>query len=125
MDMKVEGDTVTLSGSVVGSECNDLEALLSGTAIKRVVLTNSGGGDARAGYCVGDLLCARGLATVIRGRCASSSRMWLGGVDRTLDGRLRGSGCTATTPAAAACCRKPRRSCATGSFIARPTSTRR
>ncbi len=81
--MKVEGDTVILSGSVVGSECAGLETLLSQHVIKRVVLTNSGGGDARAGYCVGDLVRERGLATVIRGRCASScSRMWLGGVER-------------------------------------------
>jgi hypothetical protein len=87
MDLKVEGDTVTMSGSVVGPECKELETLLSQNAIKRVVLTNSGGGDARTGYCVGDLIRARGLATMIRGRCASScSRMWLGGVERTLDG---------------------------------------
>jgi hypothetical protein len=76
MDLKVEGDTVTMSGSVVGPECKELETLLSQNAIKRVVLTNSGGGDARTGYCVGDLIRARGLATMIRGRCASScSRM--------------------------------------------------
>src|SRR5579863_503005 len=87
MDMKVEGSSVVLSGSVVGSECTTLEQLLSQNNIATVVLTNSGGGDARAGYCVGDLVRERGLATVIRGRCASScSRMWLGGVARTLDG---------------------------------------
>ena len=87
MDMKVEGASVVLSGSVVGSECTALEQVLSQNKITAVVLTNSGGGDAKAGYCVGDLVRARGLATVIRGRCASScSRMWLGGVDRTLDG---------------------------------------
>jgi hypothetical protein len=85
--MKVEGSSVVLSGSVVGSEGTTLEQLLSQNRITTVVLTNSGGGDARAGYCVGDLVRERGLATVIRGRCASScSRMWLGGVIRTLDG---------------------------------------
>jgi hypothetical protein len=37
--------------------------------------------------CVGALIRRSGLSTVIRGRCASScSRMWLGGVERTLDG---------------------------------------
>jgi len=87
MDMNVEGSSVVLSGSVVGSECGDLEQLLCGNRITTVVLTNSGGGDAKTGYCIGDLVRERGLATEIRGRCASScSRMWLGGVKRTLDG---------------------------------------
>lgn len=87
MDLKVESDTVTMSGSVVGPECNELETILLQHQIRRIVLRNSGGGDARTGYCVGDLIRVRGLATVIRGRCASScSRMWLGGVERTVDG---------------------------------------
>jgi hypothetical protein len=87
MTLTVEGSSVVLSGSVVGSECTALEQVLSQNKIKTVVLTNSGGGDARAGYCVGDLIRERGLATTIRGRCASScSRMWLGGLERTLDG---------------------------------------
>ncbi len=87
MTLSIEGSSVVLSGSVVGSECTALEHVLSQNKIKLVVLTNSGGGDARAGYCVGDLIREHGLATVIRGRCASScSRMWLGGVERTLDG---------------------------------------
>lgn len=87
MDMKAEGRFVTLSGSVVGSECDTLASLLSQNRIEVVVLTNSGGGDARAGYCVGALIREHGLSTIIRGRCASScSRMWLGGVERTLEG---------------------------------------
>jgi hypothetical protein len=61
--------------------------LLNKTKANLVVLTDSSGGNAAAGYCVGALIRKRGLATVIRGRCASScSRMWLGGVERTLDG---------------------------------------
>ncbi len=76
-----------MSGSVVGSECDTLSSVLSKNNIKLVVLKDSGGGDARAGYCVGALIRERGLSTVIRGRCASScSRMWLGGVERTLEG---------------------------------------
>ena len=87
MDMKVEGETIVMSGPVDGSECTNLGTILSQARIRTVVLTNSGGGNARAGYCVGDLIRERGLSTVIRGRCASScSRMWLGGVDRTLEG---------------------------------------
>lgn len=87
MDMKVEGDTIVLSGSVVKADCTSLEELLARNKIKTVVLTNSGGGDASSGYCIGALIRKAGLSTVIRGRCASScSRMWLGGVERTLDG---------------------------------------
>jgi hypothetical protein len=87
MDTKVEGETVVMSGSVVASDCTTLGEILSRSKIKLVVLTNSSGGNANAGYCVGDLIRERGLSTAIRGRCASScSRMWLGGVDRTLEG---------------------------------------
>ena len=76
MDMKVEGESVVLSGAVDGSECTALGAILSQATIRTVILANSGGGNARAGYCVGDLIRERGLSTVIRGRCASScSRM--------------------------------------------------
>ena len=87
MDMRVEGDAVILSGQVAKSDCGQLTDLLAKTPVKRVVLTNSGGGNAYSGYCIGALVRERGLATTIRGRCASScSRMWLGGVERTLDG---------------------------------------
>ena len=82
-----EGQSVIMSGSVVGSECETLESILSKNNIELVVLKDSGGGDTRAGYCVGALVRERGLSTAIRGRCASScSRMWLGGVERTLEG---------------------------------------
>lgn len=87
MTMTVEGETVVLSGAVVKADCADLEALLARAKVTTVVLTNSGGGNADSGYCIGALVRSRGLSTVIRGRCASScSRMWLGGVRRSLDG---------------------------------------
>ncbi len=87
MEIVVDGQSVIMSGSVVGSECDALGSVLSKNNIKLVVLKDSGGGDARAGYCVGALIRERGVSTAIRGRCASScSRMWLGGVERTLDG---------------------------------------
>jgi hypothetical protein len=87
MEMTIEGSSVIMSGSVVRADCDTLESILSKNSIKLVVLKNSGGGDANAGYCVGALVRRSGLSTVIRGRCASScSRMWLGGVERTLDG---------------------------------------
>ena len=87
MDMRVEGATVVLSGQVVKADCASLGDILQKNDIKRVVLTNSGGGNAYSGYCIGSLIRERGLSTAIRGRCASScSRMWLGGVERTLEG---------------------------------------
>jgi hypothetical protein len=87
MEMTVEGSAVILSGSVTRADCDRLEAILSKNSIKLVVLKDSSGGDAYSGYCVGALVRRSGLSTIIRGRCASScSRMWLGGVERTLDG---------------------------------------
>jgi hypothetical protein len=87
MDMRVEGDTVTLSGPVVAADCASFGDLLARTPVKHVVLTNSGGGKAHSGYCIGGLVREHELSTMIRGRCASScSRMWLGGVERTLEG---------------------------------------
>ncbi len=87
MTMAVDGDHVVLSGTVVGDECARLQSLLRQSVIRTVVLTQSHGGNAEAGYCVGALIRAHGLNTLIRGSCNSScSRMWLGGVSRTLDG---------------------------------------
>lgn len=87
MDFEVHGDEVWLSGAVVGSEYGQLLAMLAANPIKTVVFTQSHGGNADAGYDVGELIRQRGLATIIRGSCASScSRMWLGGVIRTLEG---------------------------------------
>jgi hypothetical protein len=87
MDFQVHGDEVWLSGHVTGSEYSQLLAILAANPIKTVVFTYSGGGSANAGYNVGELIRQRGLATVVRGSCASScSRMWLGGVKRTLEG---------------------------------------
>ena len=87
MDLQVHGNEVWLSGHVTGSEYSQLLAVLQSNPVKTVVFTYSGGGNANAGYNVGELIRERGLATVIRGSCASScSRMWLGGVTRMLEG---------------------------------------
>jgi len=87
MDIEVQNNEVIMSGPVNGSECAQLGSILRQNAIGVVVLTNSHGGNADAGYCVGELIRQHRLATVIRGSCNSScSRMWLGGVSRTLDG---------------------------------------
>jgi len=87
MDITVDGSTVSMSGRVVGSECDQLHKIIDNNVIKNVVLGDSPGGDAEAGYCVGALIRTNGLSTSIIGSCASScSRMWLGGVTRTLTG---------------------------------------
>ena len=87
MEIKINGNQVIMSGPVVGYECDELRTILSKQSIKQVILRNSGGGNANAGYCVGSLIRQNGISTIIQGGCASScSRMWLGGITRELDG---------------------------------------
>jgi hypothetical protein len=87
MSIEVQGNQVILSGPINGTECSQFRSVLQQSPIHIVVLTRSKGGDAKAGYCVGDLIRRSYLPTVIRGTCNSScSIMWLGGVSRTLDG---------------------------------------
>jgi hypothetical protein len=84
MELKVVGTQLILSGPVVGDEPGKVrEALASSPGIDTVILRNSGGGDAPAGYQVGQLLRERGLRTAVSGYCYSScSRMFLGGSAR-------------------------------------------
>ena len=84
MELKVAGTQLILSGPVVGDEPGKVrEALASSPGIKIVILRNSGGGNAPAGYQVGQLLRERGLRTAVSGYCYSScSRMFLGGSTR-------------------------------------------
>jgi hypothetical protein len=87
MGIQVQGDQVVMSGPVTGSECAQFSSVLDHNEVHTVILTTSNGGDASAGYCVGELIRAHRLNTIIRGNCESScSRMWLGGVTRTLEG---------------------------------------
>jgi len=88
MNITVDGDRVVMSGNVGGDECGRLKSILRQSSVRIVLLERSHGGNAEAGYCVGALIRAHGLDTVIRGFCNSScSRMWLGGISRTLDGK--------------------------------------
>jgi hypothetical protein len=84
MELKIVGNQLILSGSVVGDEPGKVrEALASAPGIDTVILRNSGGGNARAGYQVGQLLRERGMRTAVSGYCYSScSRMFLGGSTR-------------------------------------------
>src|SRR5215468_6997874 len=59
-------------------------APLGSPAITTVILRNSQGGNAPAGYQVGQLLRERGVRTAVSGYCYSScSRMFLGGRTRS------------------------------------------
>jgi hypothetical protein len=84
MELKVVGSQLILSGPVVGDEPGKVrEALASSPGIDTVILRNSGGGNAPAGYQVGQLLRERGLRTAVSGYCHSScARMFLGGSTR-------------------------------------------
>jgi hypothetical protein len=81
MELKIVGNQIILSGPVVGDEPGKVrEALASTPGIDTVILRNSPGGDAPAGYQVGELLREHGLRTAVSGYCYSScSRMFLGG----------------------------------------------
>ena len=57
MELKIVGNQLILSGPVVGDEPGKVrEALASSPGVETVILRNSGGGNAPAGYQVGQLL---------------------------------------------------------------------
>jgi hypothetical protein len=84
MQLTVIGQQVILSGPVVGNEPARLaDALSEVPGIDTVILRNSPGGNAPAGYRVGELIRVKGLRTAASGYCYSScSRMFLGGKSR-------------------------------------------
>jgi hypothetical protein len=84
MELKVVGDQLILGGRVVGDEPGKVtDVLAKHPEIDTVILRNSPGGNAPAGYQVGQLLRERGLRTAVSGYCYSScSRMFLGGRNR-------------------------------------------
>jgi hypothetical protein len=84
MELKIVGNQLFLSGPVVGDEPGKVrEALASSPRINTVILRNSGGGNAPAGYQVGQLLREHRVRTAVSGYCYSScSRMFLGGSAR-------------------------------------------
>lgn len=87
MDIMVSGTTVYMSGSVVGGECDKLKQIINAGQVSLVVLSNSNGGNANTGYCVGETIRKHKISTSIEGFCLSScSRMWLGGITRKLEG---------------------------------------
>lgn len=84
MELAVIGKTIILTGPVTGPEPELLKkALADHPGTDLVVLRNSYGGNATAGYRVGEMLREAGLTTAVSGYCISScSRMFLGGKQR-------------------------------------------
>jgi hypothetical protein len=94
MEMTVVGDQLTLSGLVQSGDIRRFEAAVvsANEKITTVILKDSNGGDANAGYTIGERIRERGLTTALSGYCISScSRMFLGGVRRMIsDGQTVG-----------------------------------
>ena len=84
MELTIVDKQLILTGRIVGDEPSKVrEALAKSPEIDTVILRNSPGGNAAAGYEVGQLLRERGLRTAVSGFCYSScSRMFLGGRTR-------------------------------------------
>ena len=84
MEVTVVGNTVILSGPVIGDELAKVrDAFAKAPTIDVAVLRNSWGGDAWTGYRVGELFRDKGITTAVSGYCFSScSRMFLGGLQR-------------------------------------------
>jgi hypothetical protein len=94
MEMTVIGDQLTLTGLVQSEDIRRFEAAVvsANEKISTVILKDSNGGDANAGYTIGERIRERGLTTALSGYCISScSRMFLGGVHRMIsDGQAVG-----------------------------------
>jgi hypothetical protein len=84
MEVTVVGNTVILSGPVVGDELGKVKNIFAqDPAVSLAVLRNSFGGDAWTGYRIGELFRDKGITTAVSGYCISScSRMFLGGRQR-------------------------------------------
>ena len=84
MEVKVIGNTLIMSGPVVGDEYAKVKyAFMTNPSIDLAILRNSHGGDAKTGYRVGEFFRERGITTAVSGFCISScSRMFLGGKRR-------------------------------------------
>jgi hypothetical protein len=84
MELKAVDRQLILSGPVVGDEpAKVAEALAKSPEVDTVILRNSPGGNASAGYRVGQMMRERGLRIAVSGFCYSScSRMFLGGRTR-------------------------------------------
>jgi hypothetical protein len=89
MDFHAVGDTLVMTGPVLGSDLARLRDHLASRPFKLVVLHNSPGGDLWNGYQLGNRIRDEGLATAVSGKCESACGLiFLSGVKRSFsDGR--------------------------------------
>ena len=81
MDFRISGQYLIMSGTVNGIEPRVFDAVMENNpGITTVILKNSGGGDARAGFAVAGFIRKLGLNTALSGYCRSScANIFIGG----------------------------------------------
>jgi hypothetical protein len=89
MEFKVVGETLVMSGPVVGDDLVRLRNELAAHRIRLVLLHDSPGGDLWNGYQLGNRIRQEGLQTAVSGKCESACGLiFLSGVERSYsDGR--------------------------------------
>lgn len=89
MEFHVVGDTLVMSGPVVGTDLVRLRDHLSAHKVRLVVLHESPGGDLWNGYHLGFRIRSEGLPTAVSGKCESACGLiFLSGTQRSFtDGR--------------------------------------
>jgi hypothetical protein len=89
MDFRRVGDTLIMSGPVVGDDLARLRDQLVEPGIKLVLLHDSPGGDLWNGYQLGYRIHSAGLPTAVSGKCESACALiFLSGSERSFsDGR--------------------------------------
>jgi hypothetical protein len=84
MDFNLVGDTLVLSGPVVGDDLSRLRTHFATDKVKLVLLHNSPGGDLWNGLQLAQRIRDRGLPTAVSGKCESACGLiFLGGVQRS------------------------------------------
>jgi hypothetical protein len=89
MEFKVVGETLVMSGPVVGDDIVRLRNELATHHVRLVLLHDSPGGDLWNGYQVGNRIRQEGLQTAVSGKCESACGLiFLSGTERSFsDGR--------------------------------------
>lgn len=89
MEFKVLGETLVMSGPVVGDDLVRLRNELAVHRPKLILLHDSPGGDLWNGYQVGNRIRQEGLPTAVSGKCESACGLiFLSGIERSFtDGR--------------------------------------
>lgn len=89
MEFHAVGDTLVMTGPVVGDDLARLRDQLASRRFRLVLLHESPGGDLWNGYQVGNRIREEGLATAVSGKCESACGLiFLSGIERSFsDGR--------------------------------------